>query len=200
MNGLIDSSIDDKAAGGIVPDLRFAIICIVLFGLIYPVLATYAGKLLFPSQASGSLIMRDGKAVGSSLVAQNFVSDGYFHSRPSAANYDPRSLAGSNLAATNPVLRERMAESSKAIAAREHIAAKVIPVDMVTASGSGIDPHISTEAAQVQLARVAKARGLTDAQVRSAIEANTQQPTFGILGQSRVNVLKLNLALDAIKP
>lgn len=200
MNGLVDSSVNDKSAGSVMSALRFAIVCIVLFGLLYPVLATYAGKLLFPSQASGSLVMRDGKAVGSLLVAQNFVSDGYFHSRPSAANDDPRSLAGSNLSPTNPLLRERMNESSKAIAAREHIAVNAIPVDMVTASGSGIDPHISAEAAQVQLARVAKARRLSDAQVRSAIEASTQAPTFGILGQSRVNVLKLNMALDAIKP
>jgi K+-transporting ATPase ATPase C chain len=200
MNGLVDSSVNDKAAGSVVSALRFAIVCIVLFGLLYPVLATYAGKLLFPSQASGSLVMRDGKAVGSLLVAQNFVSDGYFHSRPSAANYDPRSLAGSNLSPINPLLRERMNESSKAIAAREHIAVNAIPVDMVTASGSGIDPHISTEAAQVQLVRVANARRLSVAQVRSAIEASTQAPTFGILGQSRVNVLKLNMALDAIKP
>ena len=200
MNTLIDSTIDDKAASHFLPAIRFAIVSIVLFGLLYPVLATYTGKLLFPQQANGSLILRDGKAIGSSLVAQNFVSDGYFHSRPSAANYDPRALAGSNLSPTNPALRERIVKSSMAVAARENIVADTIPVDMVTASGSGIDPHISAEAAQVQLARVAKARGLTDAQVRSAIEASTQVPTFGILGQSRVNVLKLNMALDAIKP
>jgi len=200
MNTHIDSNIDDAAAGSLLPAIRFSIISILVFGLLYPVLATYTGGLLFPVQANGSLIMYDGKAVGSSLVAQNFVSDRYFQSRPSAANYDPRAMAGSNLAPTNPALRERIAESSKGIAARENIAVTGIPVDMVTASGSGIDPHISPEAAKVQVARVAKARGLSAAQVQAAIEANTKMPTFGVLGQARVNVLQLNLALDAITP
>ena len=200
MNTLIDSTIDDKAASHFLPAIRFAIVSIVLFGLLYPVLATYTGKLLFPQQANGSLILRDGKAIGSSLVSRNFVSDGYFQSRPSAANFDPRALAGSNLAPSNPALRERISEASKTITARENIAANSIPVDMVTASGSGIDPHISLEAAKVQVARVAKARGLTVMQVEAAINANSQVPTFGILGQARVNVLKLNLALDAITP
>jgi len=199
MNTFIDPAIDDKAAGGLLPAIRFAIVSIVLFGLLYPVVATYAGKLLFPQQANGSLIVRDGVTVGSALVAQNFVDDKYFQSRPSAANYDPRAMAGSNLASTNPALRERIIESSKAISARENIAATAIPADMVTTSGSGIDPHISIEAAKVQLARVAKARGLTEAQVQALILANTQTRTFGILGQSRVNVLQLNLALDATK-
>ncbi len=199
MNTFIDPAIDDKAAGGLLPAIRFAIVSIVLFGLLYPVVATYAGKLLFPQQANGSLIVRDGVTVGSALVAQNFVDDKYFQSRPSAANYDPRAMAGSNLASTNPALRERIVESSKAISARENIAATAIPADMVTTSGSGIDPHISIEAAHVQLSRVAKARGVTEAQVQALIDANTQTPAFGILGQSRVNVLQLNLALDAIK-
>lgn len=199
MNTFIDPAIDDKAAGGLLPAIRFAIVSIVLFGLLYPVVATYAGKLLFPQQANGSLIVRDGVTVGSALVAQNFVDEKYFQSRPSAANYDPRAMAGSNLASTNPALRERIVESSKAISSRENIAATAIPADMVTTSGSGIDPHISIEAAHVQLARVAKARGVTEAQVQALIDANTQTPAFGILGQSRVNVLQLNLALDAIK-
>jgi len=198
MNTFIDPAIDDKAAGGLLPAIRFAIVSIVLFGLLYPVVATYAGKLLFPQQANGSLIVRDGVTVGSALVAQNFVDDKYFQSRPSAANYDPRAMAGSNLASTNPALRERIIESSKAISARENIAATAIPADMVTTSGSGIDPHISIAAAHMQLARVAKARGLTEAQVQALILANTQTRTFGLLGQARVNVLQLNLALDAI--
>ncbi len=199
MNTFIDPAIDDKAAGGLLPAIRFALVSIVLFGLLYPVVATYAGKLLFPQQANGSLIVRDGVSVGSALVAQNFVDDKYFQSRPSAANYDPRALSGSNLASTNPALRERIVESSKVISARENIAATAIPADMVTTSGSGIDPHISPEAAKVQINRVAKARGLTAEQVQALIDANTQAPTFGLLGQARVNVLQLNLALDAIK-
>lgn len=200
MNMPVDSNIDDAAAGSFLPALRFAIISILVFGLLYPVIATYAGKEAFPSQANGSLIMRDGKAVGSSLVAQNFVSNRYFQSRPSAANYDPRALSGSNLASTNPALRDRMTEASKTISARENIFAAEIPVDMITMSGSGIDPHISPEAARVQLARVAKARGLTGEQVQAVIDANTQMPTLGILGQARVNVLQLNMALDAKTP
>ena len=200
MNTPIDSNIDDKAASRLLPAIRFSIITILVVGLSYPIVATVVGGLLFPRQANGSLIMRDGKAVGSSLVAQSFVGDRYFQSRPSAANYDPRALAGSNLASTNPALRERMLQSSKAIAARENIAVNTIPVDMITASGSGIDPHISPESARVQLARVAKARVLTAAQVQAAIDANTEMPTFGVLGQARVNVLQLNLALDAITP
>ncbi len=200
MNTPIDSTIDDKAASRLLPAIRFSIITILVVGLSYPIVATLIGGLLFPHQANGSLIMRNGKAVGSSLVAQSFVGDRYFQSRPSAANYDPRALAGSNLASTNPALRERMLESSKAIAARENIAVNTIPVDMVTASGSGIDPHISPESARVQSARVAKARVLTAAQVQAAIDANTEMPIFGVLGQARVNVLQLNLALDAITP
>ncbi|MEO8001274.1 MAG: potassium-transporting ATPase subunit KdpC [Arenimonas sp.] len=200
MNTSIESTIDDKAASNVFSAMRFAIVSMVLFGLMAPVLATFAGGLLFPAQANGSLIIHDGKAVGSSLVSQNFVSDGYFQSRPSAANYDPRAMSGSNLATSNPVLRERIAESAKNISARENIAATAIPVDMVTTSGSGIDPHISPEAAQMQLARVAKARGLSVEKVQGLIDTNTQAPTFGLLGQARVNVLQLNLALDAITP
>lgn len=199
-NTFIDPGIDDKAARGLLPAIRFAFVSIAVFGLLYPTAATYAGKLLFPQQADGSLVFRDGVTVGSSLVAQSFVSDRYFQPRPSAANYDPRAMAGSNLASTNPALRERIVESSKTISARENIAATAIPADMITTSGSGIDPHISPDAAKVQIARVAKARGLTAVQIQTLIHANTQGPVFGVLGQSRVNVLQLNLALDAIKP
>lgn len=200
MNIPVDFSIDDKAASALLPAVRFGLISILVFGLLYPVVATLAGGLLFPQQANGSLILRDGKTLGSSLVAQNFVSDRYFQSRPSAANYDPRAMAGSNLASTNPVLRGRIAESSKAIAIRENIAANAIPVDMLTTSGSGIDPHISPASARVQSARIARVRGLSAAQVQAAIDANTQAPSFGVLGQARVNVLQLNLALDAMTP
>ena len=200
MNISIDSRIDDRAASSFVPAIRFAFASILVFGLMYPVVATYAGKLLFPEQANGSLIIRDGKAVGSSLIAQSFVDDRYFQSRPSAANYDPRVMSGSNLASSNPALRERIAESSKQISVRENVAVAEIPVDMVTASGSGMDPHISPASAKVQMARVAKARGLSAEKVQAAIDANTLAPTFGVLGQARVNVLQLNLALDAIKP
>jgi len=187
----------DQNGGGWLPAVRFSLVAIALTGLAFPMFAASVGQALFPNQAHGSLIVRDGVAVGSSLIAQPFAADKYFQPRPSAANFDPRAMSGSNWAPSNPALRERIEASSKAIAAREGVSVGAIPVDLVTASGSGIDPHISPAAANLQVARVAKARGLRIAEVQALIVANTQTPTFGILGQSRVNVLQLNLALDA---
>ena len=178
--------------------LRFAIVSIVLAGLVFPLVTASVGQVLFPAQAGGSLITRDGVVVGSSLVAQPFVDARYFQPRPSAAGYDPRALAGSNWAPSNPALRERIAATSADISARDGVAASAIPSDLVTASGSGIDPHISPEAARLQIARVAQARGLDGAQVQTLVDAATLAPTFGVLGQARVNVLELNLALDAV--
>jgi K+-transporting ATPase ATPase C chain len=179
--------------------LRFSVISIVAAGLLFPVIAALIGQTLFPAQANGSLITRDGVVVGSSLVAQPFADSRYFQARPSAANYDPRALAGSNWAPSNPALRERVAATSAAIAARDNVAASGIPSDLVTTSGSGIDPHISPESAQLQVARVAAARGLSITQVQEAVAAATLGPTLGVLGQARVNVLELNLALDALQ-
>lgn len=190
----------DAAGGGWSPALRFAALAMLICGLVFPALATLLGGALFPAQANGSLLTRDGVVVGSSLVAQPFTAPGYFSPRPSAANYDPKALAGSNFAPTNPALRERIAGTSADVAAREHVAAIAIPSDLVTMSGSGIDPHISPAAAQLQVARVAAARNLSVAQVEAAVAAHTQAPTFGVLGQARVDVLQLNLALDARQP
>jgi K+-transporting ATPase ATPase C chain len=187
----------DQSGGSWLIALRFAVVAILLTGLAFPLFATAIGQLLFPIQARGSLIVHDGVAVGSSLVAQPFTANKYFQPRPSAANFDPRAMSGSNWAPSNPALRERIEASSKVIAAREGAAAGAIPVDLVTTSGSGIDPHISPAAARLQVARVAKARGMSIIEVQALVDANTQAPTFGILGQSRVNVLELNLALDA---
>lgn len=178
--------------------LRFAGVAILGVGLAFPAIATLLGQALFPAQANGSLIERDGVVVGSSLVAQPFVAASYFQSRPSAANYDPTALAGSNLAPSHPALRERIAASSAEISAREGVTASAIPGDLVTASGSGIDPHISPAAAELQVARVAAARGVDPAEVRAAVAAATLPRSFGVLGQARVNVLQLNLALDAM--
>lgn len=178
--------------------LRFAVVSIIVAGVLFPLLAAGVGQVLFPAQAGGSLITRDGVIVGSSLVAQPFADARYFQPRPSAAGYDVRALAGSNWAPSNPALRERIAATSAAIAAREGVPASAIPGDLVTASGSGIDPHISPEAARLQVARVAQARGLSPAHVQQLVDAGTLGPTFGILGQARVNVLELNLALDAL--
>jgi len=178
--------------------VRFALVAVTLTGLLFPAAATWVGQTLLPTQARGSLIERDGVVVGSSLVAQPFASPSYFQPRSSAANYDPKALAGSNWGPSNPALRERIAASSKAITERGGVAATAIPSDLVTASGSGIDPHISPAAARLQAARVARARGLEPARVQALIDAGTLAPTFCVLGQARVNVLELNLALDAL--
>lgn len=178
--------------------LRFSIVSIICAGLLFPVVTALVGQTLFPAQANGSLITRDGVVVGSSLVAQPFADARYFQPRPSAAGYDPRALAGSNWAPSNPALRERIAATSAAIAEREGVAANTIPSDLVTASGSGIDPHISAAGSRLQTARVALARGLSESQVQGLVDGNTQAPTFGVFGQARVNVLELNLALDAV--
>ena len=190
----------DRRGGGPVVWLRFAALGVIGAGLLYPALTTLAGGLLFPAQAQGSLVSRDGVVVGSRLVAQAFTGDGYFQPRPSAAGYDPRAAAGSNLAPSNPALRERVAASSASIAAREGVSAADIPADLVTASGSGLDPHLSPASARLQVARVARARGVGIEAVQAAVDAHTLAPTFGVLGQARVNVLELNLALDALAP
>lgn len=193
----VRSSLLEHDGGGWLRALRFALLSIAVFGLAFPLIATLIGQTLFPVQARGSLIERDGVVVGSALVAQPFADARYFQSRPSAANYDPKALAGSNWAPSNPQLRERVAASSAAIAARDSAATRDIPADLVTASGSGIDPHISPAAAQFQIVRVARARNLPPARVQALVAENTLAPTWGLLGQARVNVLQLNLALDA---
>lgn len=182
--------------GGLRASIAFACVILLGMGLLYSLAGTAIGRVFFPQQATGSIVMRDGKAVGSSLVAQPFKGAGYFQPRPSAAGYDPMAAAGSNLARTNPDLRTRMAEASALVAAHEGIAGKEVPIDLVTQSGSGLDPHISPAGAQVQIARVARARGLDPQLVSKLVAKHTQGPQLGVLGQARVNVLQLNLALD----
>lgn len=191
------ASLDD-CGGGLWPAVAGSLLFLMICGLAYPVTATLLGGLLFPHPASGSLIERGGRVVGSSLVAQPFTDARYFQPRPSAAGFDARALSGSNLASSNPLLRERMARDSAAIAARDGIPALSVPVDLITASGSGIDPHLSPAGAQVQIARVAQARGLPVEGIASLVRRHTQRPTFGVLGEPRVNVLELNLALDEL--
>ncbi len=174
-----------------------AAVALLGFGLLYSLAATALGGLLFPAQAQGSLVERDGRVVGSSLVAQPFADLGYFIPRPSAAGHDPMALAGSNQARTNPDLRATIAAAVDEVAAREGIDARDVPRDLVTSSGSGIDPHISPEAARVQVARVARERGLAVADVERMVAAHSAGPQFGLLGAARVDVLALNLALDA---
>jgi K+-transporting ATPase ATPase C chain len=176
--------------------LRAAMVFLVLCGLLYTGLATLLGGLLFPHQAIGSLIESNGEIVGTSLVGQPFESQKYFYGRPSAANYDPTATGGSNLAPSNPELRERAHGDSKRIQVKEGVSANRIPVDLLAASGAGLDPHISPAAARLQAPRIAAARGLPEQAVLAAIERHIQGPQWGVFGQPRVNVLLLNLALD----
>ncbi|WP_337243846.1 potassium-transporting ATPase subunit KdpC [Luteimonas sp. gir] len=184
-------------AGLLRPALGLALVTLLVAGLGYALLATGLGRVLFPAQAQGSLLERDGRIVGSALVGQPFAGARWFVPRPSAAGYDPMAMAGSNLSRGNPALRAEIAAARQAIAAREGVAAVDVPDELITRSGSGIDPHIGPAAARVQVARVAAARGLDPARVQALVDAHTQGPTFGLFGAARVNVLSLNLALDA---
>lgn len=176
--------------------LAFAFVVLLGMGLLYSLTGTAIGRVLFPQQATGSIATSDGKTVGSSLIAQPFADPRYFQPRPSAAGYDPMVAAGSNQARTNPDLRKRIAEATAAVAARDGIAAQDVPGELVTQSGSGLDPDLSPAGARVQIARVARARGLDPSIVAALVTIHTQAPQFGVLGRPRVNVLELNLALD----
>jgi len=172
----------------------------VLFGVVYPLVVTGLAQLLFQRQANGQLIERDGKLVGSHIIGQPFSSPWYFHSRPSAAGtgYDPLSSGGSNLGPTNRQLLERVQADAAKLAAENP--GVPIPVDLVTTSESGLDPDISPAAAEFQGPRVARARRITEAEVRTLVAAHTRGRDFGVLGEPRVNVLELNLDLDAAHP
>ena len=183
----------------IIPALRITLALTVLTGLLYPGAVTGLSQLLFHRQANGSLIVKDGHVVGSSLIGQNFVKPEYFHPRPSAAGndgYDASSSSGSNLGPTSQKLIDRVKADIATFRKENPDYHGPIPADMLTASGSGLDPDISPASAMAQATRVAKARGVGLEQVNALVEQNTAPPTFGLLGDSRVDVLKLNLALD----
>ncbi|HZP45934.1 MAG TPA: potassium-transporting ATPase subunit KdpC [Candidatus Binataceae bacterium] len=182
--------------------VRMTLVLTLLTGIVYPIAMVATAHLLFPRQADGSLVERNGEVVGSSLIGQNFTSPRYFHGRPSAAGdkgYDATNSGGSNLAPTNKALIDAVKARVRAL--RESDPAlnhDPIPVDLVTTSGSGLDPAITPAAAAVQVPRVARARGLSEATVRALVAAHTSGRTLGLLGEPAVNVLELNLALDAL--
>lgn len=180
------------------PALVMTILFAILLGLAYPMALTGIGQMLFPAQANGSLIAQDGKVVGSTLIGQGFASDRYFSSRPSAAGdgYNGLASSGSNLGPTSAALVDRVKADSETLTNANP--GKPIPVDLVTASGSGLDPDISPEAAYYQVERIARVRGIEIAKVRALVEAGIQQPLFGIVGEPRVNVLEINRRLDQI--
>lgn len=166
-------------------------------GLAYSLVATGITGALFPAQAQGSLLRAEAKVIGSALVAQPFTDARYFQPRPSASKYDLTAAAGSNQARSNPDLQSRIATARAEVAARDGIAPDAVPGELLTQSGSGLDPHLSPAGAQVQVRRVAAARGWPEQRVAALLQAATEHPQFGLLGQPRVNVLALNLALDA---
>jgi K+-transporting ATPase ATPase C chain len=172
------------------------VVTTVLLGLIYPIVVTGLAQVIFPHKANGQLIVRNGKVIGSSIIGQGFSGPGYFHPRPSAAGYgyDAANSGGSNFGPTNQKLLDRVG-GDVATAQAEH-PGMPIPIDMVTTSASGFDPHITPANAEFQLARIAKARGMAIEQLRTLIAKHTEPRQFGILGEPRVNVLELNLDLD----
>ena len=182
--------------------IRMLFLMIVILGLAYPLIMTGGAQLLFAGQANGSLVSKNGEIVGSDLIGQDFSSEKYFHGRPSLAGdagYDGAASGASNLGPTSQKLMGVIGERAEQIRQENHLGEKaMVPSDLVTASGSGLDPHITLAAAQIQVDRVAEARGINPNIVQNIVKVNVEDPQFGFLGERRVNVLRLNLALDEV--
>lgn len=185
----------------LVISIWFTLATTVLLGVIYPLVVTGLAQLMFPQQANGELIRQGDKLIGSHLIGQPFTAPGYFYSRPSAAGaagYDPTASGGSNLGPTNKALIDRVSASVKALQPTNPAAP--LPADLVTTSGSGLDPHISPAAAEFQIPRVASERKMTEQEVAALVQKHIEGRQFGFLGEPRVNVLELNLDLDSVHP
>ncbi|TCB38180.1 potassium-transporting ATPase subunit KdpC [Acinetobacter sp. ANC 4910] len=180
------------------PSLGLVAVGFLIAGMLYATASVSIAQLIFPKQANGSVIELNGNVVGSSLVGQNFVSEAYFHGRPSAVSYSVDGMAGSNLAVANPDLQKQIKERTAQFAQNNQITEQQVPNEMVTASGSGIDPDISPESAFLQVKRVALQRHLLEQPVRDLVQQQIRPAQFGVYGQARVNVLQLNLALDQL--
>ena len=176
--------------------VMMTIVTTVLLGIIYPLVITGIAQAVFPAKANGQLIRSNGKVIGSRMIGQPFIGPSYFHSRPSAAGagYDAASSGGTNLGPTNKSLVDRVEQDAKALQAENP--GVPVPVDLVTTSASGLDPHISIAAAEFQVPRIARARAMSPSQVQQLVRDHTEPRQFGFLGEPRVNVLDLNLALD----
>ena len=186
-----------------IPGIRFTLLITVLTGLIYPGIVTALCQLLFKDQANGSLIVRDGKVIGSSLLGQNFTKPEFFQPRPSAAGsdgYDASASSGSNLGPTNKKLADRVAASVAKFRKENPDHQGPLPADLLTSSGSGLDPHLSPASASVQVERIARLRSVDPAKVQQLVADSVENPDLGFLGEARVNVLRLNLALDRTMP
>jgi K+-transporting ATPase ATPase C chain len=184
------------------PALVLFAVLTLLTGVAYPLLVTGIAQALFPAQAAGSLIVRDGKVLGSELIGQNFSDPKHFWGRPSATGpmpYNAAASSGSNLGPLNPALTDAVKSRIEALRAADPGNRAPVPIDLVTASASGLDPHISVAAASYQVARVARARGAAVDNIQALLDQHTETPLAGFLGEPRINVLKLNLALDALK-
>jgi potassium-transporting ATPase KdpC subunit len=184
----------------IYPAITITVVLTVLLGIIYPLVVTGLAQVMFPAKAAGSLIQKDGRVIGSRLIGQPFTGPGYFHSRPSAAGtgYDATASGGTNLGPTSQRLMDNIKTAAESL--REENPGTPIPIDMVTASASGLDPHITPAAAEFQVPRIAKERVMTADEVRRLVREHSEGRQFGLLGEPRVNVLELNLALDGAHP
>ena len=184
----------------IYPAFAMTVVLTVLLGIVYPFVVTGLAHVMFPAKAGGSLIEKNGKIIGSSLIGQPFSGPGYFHSRPSAAGsgYDATASAGTNLGPTNQKLIDNVKAAAESL--HEENPSSPIPIDLVTASASGLDPHITPAAAEFQIPRITKERKIDAEDVRRLVNEHTEGRQFGLLGETRVNVLELNLALDGLRP